>query len=441
MKLDWKKTFLIGFGFFGISVVWQVYNTFVPLFLQSGDPLFDAQSKSDILGFGLSATWSGFIMTLDNIAALILLPLVGAWSDRTRTRIGRRYPFILTGAPIAALAFALVPVATGMINPAANGKIVGNGGPFALFIAAIGVFLLAMACFRTPVVAMMPDLTPSPLRSKANGVINFMGGFGGVIAALGLASFFDLNQGIPFWAGVIIMLVAVVVMFVTVREPKMEDLPVEQAGGQKQRLGLRNIALAPAENRKSLILLMLAIFCWFVGYGGIGTFLSSYAVTNLGVSAGTAGMLSSISTGAFILFAIPAGIIGGRFGRKRTIISGLIVFAILLLFARAVPTLAAMYVALGLGGLAWSLVNVNSLPMIVDTTNDARLLGTFTGLYYFASQSADILGPILNGAVIDLTGRNYSNILVVAPIFFVLAILCMLRVTRGEATHAAEGAN
>jgi len=272
-------------------------------------------------------------------------------------------------------------------------------------------------------------------------VINFMGGFGGVIAALGLASFFDLNQGIPFWAGVIIMLVAVVVMFVTVREPKMEDLPVEQAGGQKQRLGLRNIALAPAENRKSLILLMLAIFCWFVGYGGIGTFLSSYAVTNLGVSAGTAGMLSSISTGAFILFAIPAGIIGGRFGRKRTIISGLIVFAILLLFARAVPTLAAMYVALGLGGLAWSLVNVNSLPMIVDTTNDARLLGTFTGLYYFASQSADILGPILNGAVIDLTGRNYSNILVVAPIFFVLAILCMLRVTRGEATHAAEGAN
>ena len=441
MKLDWKKTFLIGFGFFGISVVWQVYNTFVPLFLQSGDPLFDAQSKSDILGFGLSATWSGFIMTLDNIAALILLPLVGAWSDRTRTRIGRRYPFILTGAPIAALAFALVPVATGMINPAANGKIVGNGGPFALFIAAIGVFLLAMACFRTPVVAMMPDLTPSPLRSKANGVINFMGGFGGVIAALGLASFFDLNQGIPFWAGVIIMLVAVVVMFVTVREPKMEDLPVEQAGGQKQRLGLRNIALAPAENRKSLILLMLAIFCWFVGYGGIGSFLSSYAVTNLGVSAGTAGMLSSISTGAFILFAIPAGIIGGRFGRKRTIISGLIVFAILLLFARAVPTLAAMYVALGLGGLAWSLVNVNSLPMIVDTTNDARLLGTFTGLYYFASQSADILGPILNGAVIDLTGRNYSNILVVAPIFFVLAILCMLRVTRGEATHAAEGAN
>ena len=439
MKLDWRKTFLIGFGFLGISVMWQIYNLFVPLFLQSGDPAFDAQSKSGILGFGLSATWSGLIMTLDNIAALFILPLIGAWSDRTRTRIGRRYPFILIGAPVAAIAFALIPVATGMINPAANGSISGNGGAFALFIAAIGAMLLAMAFFRTPVIALMPDLTPSPMRSKANGVINFMGGFGGVVAALGLARFFDVNHIIPFWAGAAIMLVAIALLFITVREPKVADLSTEQAGGEKPRAGLRGISMAPAESRKSLILLMLAIFGWFVGYGGIGAFFSSYAVTKLGVTAGTAGTLFSISSVAFIIFAIPAGFIGVRLGRKRTITTGLAIFGTLLVIAYFVPNVPAVAVILALGGMAWALVNVNSLPMVVDITEDARLLGTFTGMYYFASQSAEIFGPLLNGAIIDLTGRNYSMIFLVTPAFFVLAIICMAFVTRGEAHQAPEG--
>lgn len=179
MKLDWKKTFMIGFGFLGTMVIWQLYNAFVPIFLQTGHPGF--ASSGDVLGFGLNATTTGAIMGIDNLAAIFILPVIGIWSDRIRTRIGRRYPFIITAAPLAALAFILMPLAAGMINPEFNGVITENMGPFTLFMIATAVVLLAMAILRTPIISLMPDLIPSPLRSKANGVINFMGGIGFVI--------------------------------------------------------------------------------------------------------------------------------------------------------------------------------------------------------------------------------------------------------------------
>jgi len=195
MKLDWKKTFLLGFGFLGISVMWVLYNTYVPIYLQAGHPEFDAQQAARTLGFGLGPALTGFIMTLDNIAAFFIQPLVGMWSDRTYTRIGRRMPYILVGAPIAVVAFALIPIAPMLIPEHLSGNLSQLAGPFALFIGAAGVMLLAMAAFRTPVIALMPDLTPSPLRSKANGVINLMGGVGGVLAFLaGLLGYLFLGH-------------------------------------------------------------------------------------------------------------------------------------------------------------------------------------------------------------------------------------------------------
>lgn len=433
MKLDWGKTFLIGFGFLGISLIWQIYNLFVPLFLQAGNPAFDAQNRVNILGFGLNATWTGVFMTLDNIAALFILPIIGVWSDRTRTRIGRRYPYILTGAPVAAVAFVLIPVAAGLINPQFNGNIAGNVGPFAFFLIAAGLMLLAMAFFRTPVIALMPDLIPSPLRSKANGVINFMGGIGGVIAALGLARLFDVTPSLPFITGAVLLIVAVVLLFLLVKEPDVATLPHPKDDREEARDALKGINAVPPEARRSLIPLLLAIFSWFVGYNAIETFFSSYAVTRLGVSAGTAGTLFSVALILFILFAIPAGFIGTRLGRRRTITLGLIAFAILLLIAYFIPNVTVIAIILGLGGASWALVNINSLPMVVDITEDARLLGTYTGLYYLASQSAAIFGPILNGFIVDLAGRNYSAIFLVCPAFFIAAVVCMSFVTRGEA--------
>jgi maltose/moltooligosaccharide transporter len=432
-RLDYKKTFLIGFGFFGTSVMWALYNTYVPIFLQAGNPAFDANLSVQTLGFGLSATLTGIIMTLDNIAAFFIQPIMGAISDRTYTHIGRRMPYIITMAPLAVIAFALIPVAPQLIPAEWNGQVRQMSGLFALFIASLGVMLLAMAVFRTPVIALMPDLTPSPLRSKANGVINLMGGLGGVVAFLAGGLLYRIYRPLPFWVGGAITLLAVAILFWKIKEPR--EL-VESAADRQEGLdvlkGLRGI---PRENTKSLVLLILAIFFWFVGYNAVETFFSSYGVITLGVSESTASMILSVAYIAFIAFSIPSGLIATRFGRKRTILVGLAFFAALLLVAFFVPVVPAVIALLAIGGLAWSLVNVNSLPMVIDISPSEAALGTYTGLYYVAGTLAAVVGPILNGWVIDLTGRNYNMIFVVTPAFFVLAILCMLGVTKGEAKH------
>lgn len=438
-RLDYGKTFLIGFGFFGTSVMWALYNTYVPIFLQAGNPAFDANLAVQTAGFGLSALATGAIMTLDNVAAFFIQPVMGALSDRTYTRFGRRMPYILIFAPIAVAAFCLIPLPPQMIPPELNGQLAKLGGVFVLFAAALGIMLLAMAVFRTPVVALMPDLTPSSLRSKANGVINLMGGLGGVLAFLIGGMLYKLYPPLPFWFGGAITLAAVVVLFWKVKEPR--EL-VESAVSDQEGLGVfRGLRGIPRENARSLALLILAIFFWFVGYNAVETFFSSYGVTALGVSESTASMILSVAYITFIAFAIPSGMIATRFGRKRTIIVGLAVFAALLLVAFFVPIVPAVVALLAVGGMAWSLVNINSLPMVVDTSPSDKVLGTYTGMYYIAGTLAAIVGPILNGWVIDLTGRNYAMIFVVTPGFFVLAILCMLGVTKGEArqTTVKEG--
>jgi MFS family permease len=426
-RLDYRKTFLIGFGFFSTSVMWAIYNTYVPIFLQAGNPGFDAST----LGFGLSATLTGFIMTLDNIAAFLIQPLTGALSDRTYTRIGRRMPYIIAFAPIAVIAFALIPLAPRMIPPRLNGQVGQLTGPFVFFIAALGVMLLAMAAFRTPVIALMPDLVPSPLRSKANGVINLMGGLGGVLAFLVGGVLYGIYRPLPFWVGGAITLIAVAILFWKVKEP--QEL-VDSAAARERGLGIFHaLRDVPPENVRSLTLLILAIFFWFVGYNAIETFFSSYGVATLGVTESTASMILSVAYITFIAFSIPSGFIATRFGRRRTIIVGLSAFAGLLVVAFFAPSVPVIVALLALGGVAWSLVNINSLPMVVDTSPSEASLGTYTGLYYVAGTLAAVVGPILNGWVIDLTGSNYNMIFLVTPSFFVLAILCMLGVTTGEA--------
>src|SRR5512146_2024382 len=199
-RFPWGKTFLLGFGFFGVSVIWGVYNAFVHVFLDKR--------------FGLEPRWIGFFMSLDNIAAFFIQPPVGAWSDRLRTPIGRRMPFILIGAPIAAVAFSIIPLAA--VLP--------------IFVACTSTLLLSMALWRTPVVALMPDITPSAYRSQANGIINLMGGIGSILATLGGSVLFKMNQAYPFWAGSALMIIAVIVLFLFVKEPKEYEISKQEEG-------------------------------------------------------------------------------------------------------------------------------------------------------------------------------------------------------------------
>jgi len=427
LKLNYRKTFLIGFGFFGISVLWTLYNAYVPIYLQAGNPTFNAPGE---VGFGLGAGLTGVIMTLDNVAALFLLPLIGLWSDRIWTRLGRRMPFILVLAPLAIAAFLLIPMAVRMVPPDLSGQVDRLGTPLALFMVAVGVFLLAMAGFRTPVIALMPDLTPSPLRSQANGVINLMGGVGTLIATLGSGFLYGMGHIVPFIFGGVLMAAAVLMLLFFVREPR----EFEAAAHEDEGLGaLRGIKRVSPEARRSLGLLMGAIFCWFVGYNAVETFLSSYGVDELGLSTGLAPLLMGVASLAFLVFAIPAGYIAARFGRRRTIIAGLVIFGVLLMANFFLRNATLVWPILALGGMGWALVNINSLPMVVDISASDADLGTYTGLYYIASQLAAIAGPAVNGYIVEWGGGDYNLIFLVTPAFFLLAILCMLRVTKGEA--------
>jgi len=435
-RFPYGKTFLLGFGFLGVSIIWSVYNAYVPVFLEQR--------------FALSALAIGFIMTLDNIAALYIQPLIGVVSDNTRTRIGRRMPYILIGAPIAAVGFVLIP----------------QMYSFTGFVAALGVTLLFMALWRTPVIALLGDIFPSEQRSKANGVINFMGGVGGILAYFGGGLLYGVNIGLPFWIGGGLIVIAILVVFWRIKEPLDAPAPTQEGYGQVRKtlpglgllilaailwlaglphmlaiaVGLAGFAVflwqqlqgLPQQNRTSLVFLLLAIFSWFVGFSAVEAFFTLYGRNVLGIRENMAAILFGISNVTFIVFAIPSGIIATRFGRRRVIVIGLGIFAALLVAGFFIPKVAFIGAALGLGGMAWALVNVNSLPMVPDTAPQDRL-GTSTGLYYLFSTLAAVAGPITNGWLIDLAGGNYNMIFALAPFFMLLALLLMLGVRKGEA--------
>ncbi len=422
MKFSYGKIFLLGFGFFGVSVIWGVYNAFVPIFLANK--------------FNLAPAFVGFFMTLDNIAALFIQPPVGAWSDRLRTPIGRRLPFILFGAPITAIAFGLIPLAA--VLP--------------LFVACTSTMLLSAALWRTPVVALMPDITPSPKRSQANGIINFMGGIGAIVALQTGGMLYKLSPAFPFWLGSALVVIAALIVFLFIKEPR----DYEQSN-EPQPSMIESLREILSDEDKSGARLLFAIFFWFIGFSAVETFFTLYAQRHLGIHEGDGATLLSVFPLFFVLFAIPSGLIAARIGRRITISIGLIVVSAILVLLYILPAatlltpvsplplvgiplteggarmLTMAGVLLIFGGIGWACININSLPMVVELTSAARI-GTFTGLYYLFSTLSAIVGPNVNGWAIQLSGGNYNVIMLIAPFFMLTALGLMLGVRRGEAT-------
>jgi len=399
MKLNWKNTFVIGLGFFGISLVWPIYNSYMPLMYAK---------------FDLSKQTIGFVMTIDNWLALSLTPLIGYLSDKTRTRFGRRIPYLLVGAPLAAIFLALIPLgwATGL----------------SLLIAITILMNLSMASFRSPIVALMPDITPSQLRSKANGIINFMGGLGYIAATFGGSLLYKLYPGYPFLAAAALLVAVTLAFFLWIREPA-------GATEKSERLQFGMI------RERSALYMCLAIFCWFVGWNSIETWLTTYGVEHLHEEAYKVAGLLTFTGGGFLLMAIPAGFVaeGTRrwrgLGRKWTIMIGLmgIILAFLALGTRG--NLSGAKLLLVFAGFSWAWVNINSYPMITQMA-PAGQIGTYTGLYYLFSAGANIVGPPLFGWMFDHYG--YSYFFPLAVVFMALAMLSMLMVKRGEAAPASE---
>jgi MFS family permease len=370
-------------------------------------------------------------MTLDNFFALLIQPPVGSYSDRLRTRWGRRLPFVMVGVPVAALAFGLIPLAA--VLP--------------LFVACTVTFMLTMAFWRTPIVALMADVTPSQYRSQANGITSFMGGIGAIIGTLVGGPLFDLNNAYPFWLGASLVVLAALVLLFFVREPK--HFESTSGKGPNMWASLKEIWQDPD---RSALRMMFAILAAYLTVNAIEAFFTLYAQNHLLLSGGEGASLLGHFLLPLVLFALPAGFIGGKFGRRISIIFGLAVLGISLLVIFFTPAeflsqpltnipligmIRWISLILAWGGAAWSIVNVNVLPMVVDMTDDLRV-GTYTGLYYIFYTLAAILGPNINGWIVQI-GGNYNLIILSSAVFSALAIVIIWGVRRGEAKTNTTG--
>jgi Na+/melibiose symporter-like transporter len=423
-KFPWGRTFLVGFGFFGISILWPIFNQWIPLILQVGNPNFHT-TFTDFRGFGLGPALAMFIMTWDNIINIFVQPWVGNRSDHTWNRFGRRKPWVLIGLPIALVGFISIPMAQSVL--------------------AVAVFILVtnvgMALFRSPVVAWLGDLFKPQERSKANGVINLMGGAAGVISyVLGGIIYNSFGRNGPFLAGAITMTVALAVVLIVVKEPR--ELGEGAADGSEDKADdsvkglIPNLKAVFSNKDRSALFILLAIFCWFTGFNAIETGLSSFAVSSLGMKPGTASIVASVAQVSFLAFCIPSGFIAGKLGRKKTILYGLGALLPIFLFSYFfAKELISFVIILVLVGFFWSWVNVNSLPLVYDHGSEKRI-GAYTGLYYFFSQTAAVAGPTLGGLLVEKMGSNYRVLFIFGTVFLFLAFLSMLKVR--DRAHEAK---
>lgn len=391
-RFPYGRTFILGFGFFGISIIWPLFNSLIPPMLED---------------LGLSAVVVGFILTWDNIINMFVQPWVGSLSDRTRTRIGRRKPFLILGAPTAALFFIMVPFVR---------------ENFILIGTAILCTNIGMAIFRTPTVAYLGDLFRPEERSKANGVINLMGGLGAAAALFGGGALYKIGVPLPFIVGSGVMLLAIGVVLIFVHEPELEEEGPNQESTPGLWDNIRQVASGPDKNG---IYLLAAIFFWFVGWNAMEAFFTIYARQVLEIEVGTGTQMLTAFAAMLVLFAIPSGLLATRIGRKPTILIGLSGMFLGLVVGFFIRDSTMLLILLAFMGIFWAFVNINSLPMVYDLGGEESI-GAYTGLYYFSSSAAAITGPILGGWLIDLT--SHSWLWVFSAIFLGLAAFSMTRI-------------
>ncbi len=411
MKLNYKRTLLVGIAFMTISSFWQLYDFAIPLML--------------VEDLGISDTVAGIVMSLDNVLALFMLPFFGALSDRTITKFGKRMPFIIIGTITTVIGLLTIPYAAQL-------------GNLTLFIVALGIVLIFVSTYRSPAVALMPDVTIKPLRSKGNAIINLMGAIGGVVALAGISLLKPERMGyFPVFLMIAgFMLLGLVIMIVTIKENKW----AQEMKDETQKYNIEDVeeqesasdAVLPKEVRRSLTFILLSISLWFMGYNAVVSAFSRYATLQIGLSSSQASQILLVANVGAILSFIPVGAIASRIGRKKTILFGVtlltIVFGSAFFYKSFTPL---MYVNFVLAGTAWAAINVNSLPMVLEMAK-AGDVGKYTGLYYTFSMSAQIITPILSGLLFDLIG--YEVLFPYAAFFVALAFLTMSQVNHGDTT-------
>ncbi|MBQ7247410.1 MAG: MFS transporter [Lachnospiraceae bacterium] len=433
MKLNYKRTFLVGLAFLSICAFWQMYDNIVPLILTNT--------------FHLDETISGAIMAADNVLALFLLPFFGALSDRSSTRIGRRMPFVLFGTGCAIILMNILPFL--------DNSYAAEPSAFKLisFIVVLGLLLVAMGTYRSPAVALMPDVTPKPLRSKGNAIINLMGALGGIIY-LGVAAvtypkaktegLVHVDYQLLFIVVASIMFVAVALLFIFIKEPKLyaenQELEAQHPEWNLAKEDTSGHEVLPAPVKRSLAFLLASISLWFIGYNAISTWFTKYVDQVMGQGLGGASTCLLIGTAGAIVSYIPIGIIASKIGRKKTIMAGIILLVACLVAGFFLTTTfheinIVMFIVFALVGLAWGAINVNSLPMVVEMCKSSDI-GKFTGYYYTASMAAQVATPILAGFL--MSHIDYKVLFPYSAVFVGLSFLTMCFVRHGDSKAEAK---
>lgn len=442
-KLNYKRTFLIGLAFLSICSFWQMYDNIIPLILQNT--------------YHLGETMTGAVMALDNVLAIFLLPVFGTLSDKVHTKLGRRMPFIVVGTILAVIFMMMLP----MIDNAEKARW-STGESFSnqvFFLGVLFLTLVSMGLYRSPAVALMPDVTPNHLRSRANAVINLMGAVGGVYALIMIKVLVGKGETpdyLPLFASIAaVMAIAVGILVITIRENKLREEVekaeaanaenieekamsegVEAAGeieaaadaGQKEADGKSKGM--PKDVKRSMYFMLASIFLWFTAYNAVTTAFSRYTKVVWKMEGGSFANCLMVATVAAIFSYIPIGSISAKIGRKKTIMGGVLLMAACYgaaIFAREYHPI--VNVAFALIGVAWAAINVNSYPMIVAMSSGSDV-GKFTGTYYTFSMAAQILTPVLSGFLLEKV--SYNTLFPYALFFSLMAFLTMTQVRHGD---------
>ena len=434
MKLNNRRTVLVGLAFLSICAFWQMYDNVIPLILRET--------------FHMNESLAGAVMALDNILALFLLPFFGTLSDRCRNqKLGRRTPFILVGTAVAVVLMNLLPLLD-------NGFAAGGGRwHFIAFIVVLGGLLVAMGSYRSPAVALMPDVTPKPLRSRANAIINLMGAVGGVLY-LGVAAVLyptdkvknlvHVNYQPLFLVVSAIMAAAVAVLLLTIREPRLsaenQSLEAQHPEWNLAEDDGSGREVLPAAVKRSLRFLLASIALWYIGYNGVTTWFTTYISQIMGEGLGGASRCLLVATVGAIVSYIPIGVVASKVGRRKTILAGCALLAACFLAGFLLTTAFSsinfvMYIVFALVGLAWAAINVNSLPMVVEMCRGSDV-GKFTGYYYTASMAAQVVTPVLAGTL--MRHISYRVLFPYAACFVALSFVTMCFVRHGDSKAEAK---
>lgn len=442
-KLNYKRTFLIGLAFLSICSFWQMYDNIIPLILQNT--------------YHLGETMTGAVMALDNVLAIFLLPVFGTLSDKVHTKLGRRMPFIVSGTILAVIFMMLLP----MIDNAEKARwgTVESFSNQVIFLAVLFFTLVSMGLYRSPAVALMPDVTPNHLRSRANAVINLMGAVGGVYALIMIKVLVGKGETpdyLPLFASIAaVMAIAVGILVITIRENKLREEvekaeavntekveekaiaegveaagEIEAVADMEQSGATGKVKGMPKEVKRSMYFMLASIFLWFTAYNAVTTAFSRYTKVVWKMEGGSFANCLMVATVAAILSYIPIGNISAKIGRKKTIMGGVLLMAACYggaIFAREYHPI--INVAFALIGVAWAAINVNSYPMIVAMSSGSDV-GKFTGTYYTFSMAAQILTPVLSGFLLE--NVSYNTLFPYALFFSLMAFLTMTQVRHGD---------